>query len=102
MGPVPMKAAMKAMKAKKKGADAAPMKAMKAMKAAMKAMKAKKKGADAAPMKAMKAMKVAAAMKAMKAKKKGAGACCDFCEQALEQTSPSLVNVPAVALMSLI
>merc|ERR1711937_657514 len=28
------------------------------------------------------------------------GACCDFCEQALEQTSPSVVSIPAVALMS--
>merc|ERR1719236_353234 len=30
------------------------------------------------------------------------GACCDFCEQALEQTSSSVVSIPAVALMSLI
>merc|ERR1711977_815351 len=59
--------------AKKNGADAAPMKAMKAAmkKAAMKAMKAAmKKGADAAPMKAMKVAMKKAAMKAMKAMKK--------------------------------
>merc|ERR1719456_1394983 len=63
---------------------------------------------------AVKKARAALNIKGFKAVKKGSalyikakgfmkkGACCDFCEQALEQTSPSVVSIPAVALMSLI